>query len=72
MTLHVEKDYKFNSEFNMKTSFFFLFFFFFSFFKILALNSISSSKTTSGFLTVLLEVKVMPRHVSNPKSVAFR
>lgn len=70
MTLHVEKDYKFNSEFNMKTSFFSLFFF--SFFKILALNSISSSKTTSGFLTVLLEVKVMPRHVSNPKSVAFR
>lgn len=66
MTLHVEKDYKFNSEFNMKTSFFF------SFFKILALNSISSSKTTSGFLTVLLEVKVMPRQVSNPKSVAFR
>lgn len=70
MTLHVEKDYKFNSEFNMKTSFFFPVFF--SFFKILALNSISSSKTTSGFLTVLLEVKVMPRHVSNPKSVAFR
>lgn len=72
MTLHVEKDYKFNSEFNMKTSFFSCFFFFFPSFKILALNSISSSKTTSGFLTVLLEVKVMPRHVSNPKSVAFR